>query len=59
VSFVQKVSDRGRQPFPAAARWSLPNLIQLRSNTTKGQFGIGDGDRRHQLHQMIFWRVAR
>lgn len=59
VGFVQQVADGGRLPFLAAAHSPFSHLIQIGGNVAERQIGIGNGDRRYQLHQMVFGRTAR
>lgn len=59
MGFIQKVANRRRLPFPSATRRPLSHLIELSSNVAERQSGICDGDRCHQLHQVILWGAAR
>lgn len=51
--------SKGRLPFLAAAHRPFSHLIQIGGNVAERQIGIGNGDRRYQLHQMVFGRTAR
>ncbi len=50
VGLIQQISDGGGDPFSAAALRPLSQFVQLGGNFAKRQIGIGDRDRRHQLH---------
>ncbi|KSV75594.1 hypothetical protein N185_17290 [Sinorhizobium sp. GW3] len=58
VGFVQQVSNGGGLPISAASfRW-LSHKIQFSGNFAERQIGIGNGDRRQQLHQMVVRRAS-
>jgi len=59
MCLVQQMTNRGWLPFAPTARRPLSHLIQLGGDVAKRKAGIGNGDRRYELHQMVFRSSAR